>query len=96
MKSIQQFVDGLGEKSKTTAAALVLGAPGEICGLLDHLRFDATICYQMDLYPADHCAILSKEQSLQAEVVTVADASGTCRDLLAASFTLPWMPASVA
>ena len=73
MTSMQQFVEILRPKVKAPMAVL-LGAPGEVCALLDHLRFDSTICYQMDLYPADRLRDSIGEQKLAAQVVAAPDA----------------------
>jgi 16S rRNA (guanine1207-N2)-methyltransferase len=73
MTSMQRFVEVLRKKVKPPMA-VILGAPGEVCALLDHLRFDATVCYQMDLYPADRLRDSLGEQKLPAEVVAAADA----------------------
>jgi 16S rRNA G1207 methylase RsmC len=73
MTSMQRFAEVLRTKVKPPMA-VVLGAPGEVCALLDHLRFESTICYQMDLYPADRLRDSLGEQKLQAEVVAAADA----------------------
>ena len=73
MTSMQQFVEVLQPKVKGPMAIL-LGAPGEACALLDRLRFDSTICYQMDLYPADRLRDSIGEQKLSAEVITAPDA----------------------
>lgn len=73
MMSIHRFVEILRPKVKPPVA-MVLGAPGEVCSLLDHLRFEGTICYQMDLYPADRLRHAITEQNLTAQVVAAPDA----------------------
>jgi 16S rRNA G1207 methylase RsmC len=73
MNSMQRYVEVLRTKVKPPLA-VVLGAPGEVCALLDHLRFEATVCYQMDLYPADRLRDSLAEQNLAAQIVSSADA----------------------
>src|SRR5260221_12804971 len=71
--SIQRYIEVLRKKVKPPMAIL-LGAPGEVCALLDHLRFEGTVCYQMDLYPADRLRDSLAEQNLAAELVAGAAA----------------------
>ena len=73
MMGIQRFVEILQAKAKPPVAIL-LGAPGEVCTLLGHVRHEGTICYQMDLYPADRLRESLAEQNLTAQVVASADA----------------------
>ncbi|CAN5577657.1 methyltransferase [soil metagenome] len=71
--SMQRYMDVLRAKVKSPVA-IVLGAPAEAGAVVDALRLEGTVCYQMDLYSADRLKEVLKEQNLQAEVVAAADA----------------------
>jgi 16S rRNA (guanine1207-N2)-methyltransferase len=70
---MQRYMDVLRAKAKPPVA-IILGAPGEAGAVAEALRFEGTICYQMDLHSADRLKEIVKEQNLPAEVVSAADA----------------------
>jgi 16S rRNA G1207 methylase RsmC len=70
---LEPFVDAMRKRLKPPWA-VVLGAPQEVYSLIDLLRLDKPLCYQMDLFAADRLRDAVGEWSLAADVVAAADA----------------------